>query len=95
MSKVRRPIRVPKNREAKLRYGIYYYRYADENLMRQDTSGSTNVLENAFGRAADHCARSELNEREYAMALIIDRWQGRMLRSYTKRGHSIQIKEYM
>jgi hypothetical protein len=89
----RRPI-VAKNRSAKKRYSIYYYRFADESLVKQDTSGSTAILENAYGRAADHVARSELNQREYAMALIIDRHKGELVRSYTKRASSIQIKEY-
>lgn len=85
-----------KNREAARRYGVYYYKLADTDVFTvlQDSSGSTNDKARAYGLASMHCGQAELRPGEYAKAVVIDRYQGRMLRSYTLRpGKMIEIKE--
>jgi hypothetical protein len=82
-----------RDRKAKKRYGTYYYKFAGDNLVKQDTSGSTDDLARAYGNAAAHCARSELRRDEYAKALIFDRRSGKTLRIYTKTAHSIDIRD--
>lgn len=86
--------KVNRNRNLKKRYGVYYYRIVGD-FAKQDTSGSTDSLERAYGNAAGHCARSELNDNEYAQALVIDHKRGAILRSYKRAaGGTIQAKEF-
>ena len=86
--------RVSRDRSAKRRYAIYYYKIVG-GFAKQDTSGSTDSLSRAFGHAASHCAKSELEDNEYAQALVIDRYMGRILRSYKLGAHgSIITKEF-
>lgn len=85
---------VNRNRKAKRRFGVYYYRVIGD-FSKQDTSGSTSSLERAFGHAAAHCARSELNAGEYAQALVIDNVRGCIVRSYKRAaGGNILTKDY-
>lgn len=88
--------RLPRSPEAKKRFRVYYYRLADtdEAAVRQDTSGATNELSQAFRLAAGHCAASEMLRGEYAKAIVIDAHAGRFLRVYTKRTEQIEIREY-
>lgn len=67
------------------RWGVYYYRLIG-SFLQQDTSGATNDKAQAFGNAAAHVAKGELKKDEYAQALIIDRWRGKVIRSY-RRNH--------
>lgn len=88
--------RALRNTNAVKRYGIYYYRLADtdEYAVLQDSSGSTDVLPQAYRLAAGHCAAAELLRGEYAKAIVIDRHRGRLIRIYTLRpGQAIQIRE--
>ena len=83
-----------RDRAAKKRYGIYYFHIVG-SFAKQDTSGSTDSLASAYGHAARHCAMSELVDGEYAQALVIDRKQGRILRSYRRAaGGNIVTKEF-
>jgi hypothetical protein len=86
-----------KNKDAAKEFGVYYYKLVDDDeySVRQDTSGSTGSLAQAFRLAAGHCAAAELLRGEYAKAIVFNRWQGRLIRVYTLRpGEMIQIKEY-
>lgn len=88
--------RLPKNPGAAKQYRVYYYKLADtdEYAVKQDTSGATTELPQAYRLAAGHCAASELLPGEYAKAIVIDAWAGRFLRVYTKRETQIHIKIY-
>lgn len=86
---------IGRNSRAKKRYGIYYYKMIGDFSFRHDTSGSTDKLVRAYGNAARHCAMSELEDGEYAQAIVFDRRQGRFLRSYKRgAGGAILTKEY-
>lgn len=86
---------IDRKKPIKNRYAIYYYRIVGD-FTKQDTSGSTNSLERAYGHAAGHCARSELNKGEYAQALVIDHKRGCIVRSYKKaaNGGDIITKDF-
>lgn len=76
------------------RYAVYYYHLVGD-FATQDTAGSTNDLARAFGNAAKHCAMSELIDGEYAQALVIDRKQNRLVRSYRRsHGGSITVRAF-
>ena len=80
--------------KVKRRYAIFYYHLVGD-YSRQDTAGSTNNLARAIGHAVMHCAMSELIEGEYAQALVIDRKQNALVRSYRRSaGGSIQVKVF-
>jgi hypothetical protein len=88
--------RLLKNTEAAKEFGVYYYRLAsdDEYAVKQDTSGSTGSLPQAFRLAAGHCAAAELLPGEYAKAVVFNRWKGHLIRTYVLRpGEQIQIKD--
>lgn len=85
-----------RNTNAVKQFAVYYYKLADtdEYAVKQDTSGSTTSLAQAFRLAAGHCAAAELLKGEYAKAIVIDRWKGHLVRVYTLRpGKQIEIKE--
>jgi hypothetical protein len=85
---------VKRNRNATKRYRMYYYHIVGD-FTKQDTSGSTDSLERAYGHCASHCARSELNSGEYAQALVIDARQGRLVRSYKRdSNNNIIVKDF-
>jgi hypothetical protein len=84
-----------RDRKARKRYGTYYYHIVGDFTVKQDTSGSTDELVNAFANAASHCARSELQEDEYAQAIVFDRHAGRPVRLYKRgAGGNIVTKDF-
>lgn len=91
-----RYVRSFRNKEAIRRYSVYYFKMADsdEHVIKQDTSGSTSTLAQAYRLAAGHCAASELLPKEYAKAMVIDRHRGKVVRIYTKREDKIEFTEW-
>lgn len=86
---------IKRDRKTKKRFGVYYYKMVGDFAFKHDTSGSTDRLVNAYANAAGHCARSELEDGEYAQALVFDRKQGRIVRSYKRpSGGSIIAKDF-
>lgn len=75
------------------RYGVYYYRMVGQ-FQKQDTSGATSDKAQAYGNAAAHIAKGELRKNEYAQALVIDRWAGKVIRSMRRNAdNSIIVRD--
>jgi hypothetical protein len=82
------------NKKPLRRYGVMYFRQGVRKWENPDTWGSMELLENAYGRAAQHVARSDLLPGEYRQAVVYDRHHGRIVRAYTRTAEGISIKDY-
>lgn len=80
-------------KKPKLRYGVIYSR-ANEWGSEVTRWGSTKHLERAYGHAASHVAKSDVNDQEYPQAAIYDKHERKFLRSYKRTAKGISIKDY-
>lgn len=75
------------------RYRIEYS-FDGRRWKHPDATGSCETLKAAYGNAARHVARADLDASEYRAAIIVDRWTGKLVRRYSRASTGINIHDY-